>query len=108
MVSVPLMVEYESVLTREEHLRETGLTAGETNAVLDGIAAVIEPVELRFLWRPLLKDPADEMVLETAVNGRADFLVTFNARHFTEAARAFGIRVAAPGEIWRKIRKART
>ncbi|MCX6634016.1 MAG: putative toxin-antitoxin system toxin component, PIN family [Acidobacteria bacterium] len=107
LVSVPLMLEYESVLTRPEQLKETGLTSDETNSVLDALAAVIVPVRLRFLWRPILKDPADEMVLETAVNGRADCLVTFNVRHFGEAAEEFGIRVTPPGTVWREIEGAR-
>jgi putative PIN family toxin of toxin-antitoxin system len=103
LVSVPLMLEYEAVLTRAEQLDATGLTAEETGEVLDAVAAVIEPVRLRFLWRPQLKDPADEMVLETAFNGQADCLVTFNARHFRGAASEFGMRVAPPGEIRREI-----
>ena len=104
LVSVPLMLEYEAVLTRTEHLNESGLTAEETGAVLDAMAAVIDPVRLRFLWRPQLKDPADEMVLETAVNGRADCLVTFNVRHLKSAANEFGLRVALPKEIWPQVR----
>jgi putative PIN family toxin of toxin-antitoxin system len=104
LVSVPLMLEYESVLTRPEQMSETGLTAEETDAVLDALSAVIEPVQLRFLWRPKLKDPTDEMVLETAFNGHADCLVTFNTRHLKEAAGELGVRVATPGEIWREMR----
>jgi putative PIN family toxin of toxin-antitoxin system len=104
LASLPLMLEYEAVLTRPEQLEMTGLTVEETSVVLDALASVIEPVALRFLWRPRLKEPADEMVLETAVNGQADVLVTFNTRHFREAARTFGIRVASPGEIWREMR----
>jgi putative PIN family toxin of toxin-antitoxin system len=102
--SVPLMLEYEAVLMRPEQLAHTGLTAAEANAVLDALAAVIEPVSLRFLWRPQLQDPADEMVLETAVNGCADRLATFNLRHLAHAAARFGIRAAQPGKIWREIR----
>ena len=67
LCSVPLMLEYEAVLTRPEQLEKTGLTAPETNAILDALAGEIEPVRSRFLWRPRLKDPADEMVLEAAV-----------------------------------------
>ena len=107
LVSVPLMLEYESVLTRPEQLKETGLTTNETNSVLDALAAVIEPVRLRFLWRPRLKDPADETVLETAVNGRADCLVTFNVRHLGEAAKESGIRVTPPGAVRRAIKGAK-
>ncbi len=105
LVSVPLMLEYEAVLTRPEHLKAAGVTADEVNAILDALAAVIEPVLLRFVWRPMLKDPADEMVLETAVDGGADRLGTFNLRHLGEAARDFGVRAVAPGEAWREIRE---
>jgi putative PIN family toxin of toxin-antitoxin system len=104
--SVPLMLEYEAVLTRPEQLEQTGLTVKETNAILDALAAVMEPVALRFIWRPQLTDPSDEMVLETAVNGRAERLATFNLRHLSDAAARFGIRAALPGEIWRAIRGA--
>ena len=104
--SVPLMLEYEAVLTRPDQLNKTGLTIEETNAALDALASVIEPVRLCFLWRPQLKDPSDEMVLETAVNGRADRLVTFNLRHLRDRAAEFGIRAAPPGEIWREVRGA--
>jgi putative PIN family toxin of toxin-antitoxin system len=107
LASVPLMLEYEAVLTRREQLERTGLTVEETNEILDALAAVIEPVTFRFLWRPRLKDPQDEMVLDTAVNGQADRLATFNVRHLAEAAREFGIRAIPPGEIWRELRGAK-
>ena len=105
LVSVPLIVEYEAVLTRPQHLVAIGLAAAEVNAVLDAVAKVAVPVELRFLWRPRLKDPADEMVLETAVNGNADWLVTFNTRHLADAAGDFGIRVLRPVEAWKQVQK---
>jgi len=105
LASVPLMLEYESVLKRPEHLAAIGLTTDEVDTVLDAVALVIEPVRLAFLWRPRLRDPNDEMVLETAVNGRADRLVTFNLRHLAEAAREFGLRVGRPGEMWRETQR---
>lgn len=105
LVSVPLMIEYEAVLTRREHLDESGLSAQEINEILDAFAKAATPVHLRFLWRPRLKDPADEMVLETAVNGVADRLVTFNERHLAAAGREFGIRVLPPGAAWKEIQR---
>jgi putative PIN family toxin of toxin-antitoxin system len=103
LASVPLFLEYEAVLTRPEQMKDIGLSFVETTAVLDGLAAIIEPVELRFLWRPLAADPNDEMVLETAVNGGTESIATFNVRHLRQAAGRFGIEAARPGEIWRKI-----
>jgi putative PIN family toxin of toxin-antitoxin system len=105
LVSVPLMLEYEAVLTRPEHLDASGLTLEQVNEILDALAKVLIPVRLRFLWRPRLKDPADEMVLETAVHGRADRLVTFNIRHLAAAAREFGIRVLVPRDAWKEVQR---
>jgi putative PIN family toxin of toxin-antitoxin system len=105
LASVPLMIEYEAVLTRPEHLAVGSVTAVEVNQILDALAQVITPVHLRFLWRPRLKDPGDEMVLETAVNGGADRLVTFNLRHLARAAGEFGIRVVLPRDAWREVQR---
>ena len=105
LASVPLIIEYEAVLTRPEHLDASGLTSREMNEVLDALVRVSVPVHFWFMWRPRLKDPADEMVLETAVNGEADWLVTFNVLHLAVAAREFGIRVLRPGDAWSEIRK---
>jgi putative PIN family toxin of toxin-antitoxin system len=107
LASVPLMLEYEAVLTRPEQLDKIGLSVAEINVVLDAVASVIEPVPLHFVWRPRLKDPADEMVLDTAVNGNADRLATFNLRHLKDEAMAFGIRANRPGEVFREIRGAK-
>lgn len=97
------MLEYESVLGREEHLSASGLAASEVNAVLDAVAATGEPVRLPFHWRPMLRDANDDMVLEAAVNGRANGLVTFNRRDFAPAASEFGIRVLLPQEALRHL-----
>jgi predicted nucleic acid-binding protein len=75
------------------------------NEVLDAMVRVSVPVPFWLLWRPRLRDPADEMVLETAVNGGADWLVTFNVRHLAAAAREFGIRVLRPCEALKEVRK---
>ena len=103
LLSVPLMIEYEAVLVRPEHLKVSNLSAKEIGMILDALAAVGEAVRLSFLWRPMLKDPADEMVLETAVNGRAELLVTFNRRHFARAVQLFEMTIAAPGDALRRL-----
>jgi predicted nucleic acid-binding protein len=90
------------------NLDEIGLSAAKINVVLDALASLIEPVHLHFVWRPRLKDPADEMVLDTAVNGHADRLATFNLRHLRLATMEFGIRADRPGAILREIRGTRT
>lgn len=82
-------------MKRPEHRLATGLSLGDIDQVLRGLAAVIVPVDVRFLWRPQLGDPDDVMVLEAAINGRASHIVTFNSRDFHPADK-FGIKVATP------------
>jgi predicted nucleic acid-binding protein len=97
LVSVALFIEYEAVMTRSEHLAASGLSADDVAAILDALALVAEPVRLAFLWRPMLRDADDDMVLEAAVNGRADAIVTMNRRDFAPASERFGIEVLSPG-----------
>lgn len=103
VVSAPLMFEYEAVLTRPEHLAASGASAMDVGVILDDLAACAEPVRLDFLWRPLLRDADDEMVLETAVNGRADALATFNLADFAATAARFGIRALRPADLLRAL-----
>ena len=105
LVSVPLLIEYEAVMTRAEHLKAAGLSVEDIAVLLDAVAAVAEPVRLAYLWRPTLPDADDDMVLEAAVNGRADGIVTFNLRDFGPAAEQFGIAVLPPGEAVKRLEK---
>jgi len=99
LVSTPLLLEYEAVMTRSEHLKASGLSQGEVGQLLDAVAAVATPVRLAFRWRPEMRDADDDMVLETAVNGKADAIVTFNRRDFLPGAERFGMAVLTPGEV---------
>jgi len=103
LLSVPLVLEYEAVMTRPEHLKRSGLSRAEVNALLNALISVSEAVRLAFQWRPTLADPGDDMVLEAAVNGMADAIVTVNQRDFRASDR-FGIRVLSPKDGWREVR----
>ena len=94
-----LFLEYEDVLKRPEHRLGHRFSLEEIDRFLAALASTIEPVEIHFQWRPQLSDPSDEMVLEAAVNGRAEALVTYNVQHFAAAAARFRLRVARPGEL---------
>lgn len=98
------MLEYEAVLTRPEHLSASARTLATTDAFLDALALCMEPVHLHYLWRPQLRDPADEMALETALNGQADALISLNVRDFSPATR-FNLSVLTPGEFLGKLAK---
>jgi predicted nucleic acid-binding protein len=104
LVSVALAMEYEAVCRRVEHRVAAGLTERQVDIFLTAVIAIAEP-ETHFLWRPQLRDPGDEMVLEAAVNGRADALVTFNRRDFGTAPSRFGVEVLLPREAIVRIRR---
>jgi predicted nucleic acid-binding protein len=104
LLSAPLVLQYEAVLTRPEQLAASGASVEQITALLDALCAVCIPVEISFLWRPMLRDADDEMVLEAAVNGRADRLLTFNERDFAGAER-LGVKVEQPGPAWRLWRR---
>ncbi|AZO12267.1 MULTISPECIES: putative toxin-antitoxin system toxin component, PIN family [unclassified Mesorhizobium] len=99
LVTTALFLEYEAVLARPEQMAVHGMAAVELDRLLAGFAALAEPVEPHFLWRPQLADPKDEMVLEAAVNGRADALVTHNRRDFSVAVGRFNVLVATPAQL---------
>jgi len=105
ILSVPLLIEYEAVLTRPEHLKAAGLSVADVESLLDAVAETAEPVRLAYLWRPTLPDADDDMVLEAAVNGRAEGIVTFNRRDFGAPAEQFGILVLSPGDAVRRLEK---
>lgn len=98
LLSVPLYFEYQEVLTRPEQL-PPDVDAARMMGFLRRFAALAEPREIHFLWRPWLHDRDDDMVLELAVNGSATHLVTFNKPDFAGVEAAFGIRVVTPAEF---------
>jgi putative PIN family toxin of toxin-antitoxin system len=105
LVSVPLFVEYEATLKRQEICKAHGLSHHDVDALLKMWAKVCEPVSLHFLWRPQLRDPGDEMVLETAINGGAQAIVTFNTTDFRQACPRFGVDLWTPATLLGRLRR---
>lgn len=105
LVSVPLAMEYEAICSEAEHRLAAGLSEREVEIFLDAVVAMAEPVTTHFLWRPQLRDSGDEMVLEAAVNGQAELLVTFNVRDFGAVPSRFGIEVMIPRDALERIRQ---
>jgi putative PIN family toxin of toxin-antitoxin system len=103
LVSTALFLEYEDVLQRPENRLATGMSEADVEGFLAAFASAAEGVDVNFRWRPQLKDPKDELVLEVAVNGRADALVTHNLRDFEMAARLFKLRVMLPRELLKEL-----
>ena len=104
LATPPLFLEYEDVLKRPEHQLIHGLPPEAVDEFLAELAALIEPVEVHFQWRPQSWDPNDEMVIEAAINGRADALVTYNVADFAGAAERFRISVLRPADLLKKVK----
>ena len=102
-VSVALALEYEAVCLQAEHVLAAGLMQQDALIFVDAVAAMAEPISVHYHWRPQLRDPSNEMVLEAAVNAKAHALLTFNLRHFQPAALSFGLQVQRPGEFLRSL-----
>lgn len=96
-LSVPLFVEYESVLKRPNLLPH--LSDADINGVLNFLLSCASIHQVFFLWRPFLKDPKDDLVLEAAVSAQSRYIVTFNLRDFAEVEKHFGIKVMTPQQF---------
>lgn len=104
LVATPaLFLEFEAVLKREKH----GLPLQFVDGFLAELALFIYPVEVHFVWRPQLTDADDEMVLEAAINGQAEAIVTHNRRDFEGSARRFGIHVWSPAAMLWALREGK-
>jgi predicted nucleic acid-binding protein len=82
------------------------LSAAQVGRVLDDLTAVARPVRLAFRWRPRLSDADDDMVLETAMNGNADAIVTFNQRDFVAGMEAADFVAISPAMALQQIRSS--
>ena len=100
--SPALFLEYEDVLKRPDQLTASGLLHTDVDAILNDLARLLVPVTTHYQWRPQLRDPADEMVLEAAVNAQANAIVTYNLRDFKPAQR-FGILVLNPEQTFKQF-----
>ncbi len=97
-LSVPLVLEYEDVLSRPEF----GLPPEHIRDVLDYLCQIGNCHRLHFLWRPCLVDPKDDMILELAVAARCHHIVTFNERDFRNAE-SFGLQIVPPAKFLRIV-----
>lgn len=99
-LSVPLVVEYEDAAKRMADV--TGLDDADVDDIIDYLCSIASLHEIHFLWRPVLKDPRDDHVLELAVEAGCDIIITHNVKDFG-GCKHFGIEAIRPGELLRRI-----
>lgn len=99
-LSVPLVLEYEDVLKRES--TSLGLEPADVDVLIRYWCSVAHLQEIHFLWRPVLRDPKDDHVLELAVASGSGAIITHNVRDFAESVK-WGVEAVRPGEFLRRI-----
>lgn len=105
LISVALFLEYEAVLKRKSFLDKAGLTKTDIDHFLNVLVKHSIHTEIYYLWRPQLRDPNDDMILELAVSGGAEAIVTFNQKDFATVKSLFNIQIITPGQYLKQFLK---
>jgi len=99
-LSVPLVLEYEEVLQRQS--KDLKLTRQDVADLVDALCALGQHHKIHFLWRPQLRDPKDELILELTIAARCSHIVTYNQRDFIGTEK-FGVRTVTPKTLLEEI-----
>jgi putative PIN family toxin of toxin-antitoxin system len=105
LLDLKLVCEYRDVALRPHHIAASGKTLKDAEAVISMLEAIATPVLVVIRHRPLSKDADDNMVIDVAINGHADVVVTSNVKDFASATERFGIPVLTPREFLVAIKK---
>lgn len=105
-LSITLYMEWQDVLSRPEHL-PPNRTADDSRQFLRFLTTMAHLQDIHFLWRPFLRDPADDMVLELAVAAGARLIVTHNIKDF-DPVTTFGLQAITPGDFYEKYVKGKS
>lgn len=99
LMDLKISLEYRDVALRPKHLMVSALDQSEVLELIEALEAFATPVEIVIKTRPLSSDPNDDMVLDLAMNGGADALVTYNTKHFSGPGKRYGIAVVSPAQL---------
>jgi predicted nucleic acid-binding protein len=100
-----IAAEYRDVALRPEHLAASRQTSSKILTLIETLEELAEAIHVSVKPRPLSSDPNDDMILDVAINGRADVVVTQNVKHFKRPGNQYGIHVCSPVELLMALRK---
>jgi putative PIN family toxin of toxin-antitoxin system len=104
LMGVALLTEFEATLSRDELFARSNLDAAERSILLDTFVSLCEWTRVYFLWRPNLKDESDNHLIELAVAGDADVVVTRNLRDLRGAELRFEpLRILSPEDFLKEL-----
>jgi putative PIN family toxin of toxin-antitoxin system len=101
-LTIAVYTEWQAVLTRPEHL-PSGVTVDMALGFVRYLASVAHLQDVHFLWRPFLRDPDDDMVLECAVASGCEFIVTHNVKDFRRVEE-LNVRAITPADFLNRLR----
>lgn len=101
-LTIALYMEWQAVLTRPEHMPE-GVGVNNVIGYLRYLASIAHLQDVHFLWRPFLRDPNDDMLVECAVSSGSRYIVTHNLKDFGRVTE-LGIQAITPAELLKKLR----
>lgn len=105
LLSTPLLLEYEAVMRRPLHRTRANADSADITEILDALAGICVPVVFDYNWRPTGAHADDELVVETAINGQADAVATFNVKDMHQAGARFGFQAQRPGILLGRVRQ---
>jgi putative PIN family toxin of toxin-antitoxin system len=106
-MDLKIACEYREVAMRSRHSVAIGLTTIEIQRLLTRLEERAESIVVVDRHRPLSTDPSDDMVLDVAINGKVDAIVTHNLKHMVVPGRRFGIPILTPGDFLKQLSKER-
>ena len=108
LLDLKLVSEYREVALRPQHIAASGKRPEDIEAIITMLEAIASPVLVVVKHRPLSQDRNDDMVLDVAINGFADVVITNNIKDFSLAAQQFGIPVMTPRDFLNALKGGET
>lgn len=100
-----MLAEYEAVLSREALFAKSRLDAAQRESLLDVFLALCEWTKVYYLWRPNLSDESDNHLIELAVAGGAEFVITRNLRDLHSSQMLFpALRIISPEAFLKELK----
>ncbi len=100
LINNTLFCEYEDVFNRQEIISKSPYSEAEANELFDAFLSICRWTKIYYLWRPNLVDESDNYLVELAVAGNAEMIVTHNIKDLKRAELKFPqIQIWQPQEV---------